>query len=136
MYSNEQIKQLSFPNNHTIKYDGYDYWWFSKVDYKWQLHTLKCFKSHLEALSFIKYWVTQYSIIDEKNNKVYSKMINKVMDEVRIYDIVKSKTNTLEKITSILDINPYLNQTELSEYLNITKMAISKQLKKINKFTK
>jgi DNA-binding MarR family transcriptional regulator len=64
-------------------------------------------------------------------------MVNNVMDEVRIYDIANNTNlKTIDKVVAILNINPYLNQVELAEYLNVTKMGICKQLKKLKKFTK
>jgi hypothetical protein len=137
MFSNEEIKQLAKPNNHKIKFDGYDYWWYTKINGKWDVHCIEPFKTHLKAIKAIKYWLVQYAKMDAENEMTFEKMVNNVMDEVRIYDIANNTNlKTIDKVVAILNINPYLNQVELAEYLNVTKMGICKQLKKLKKFTK
>ena len=137
MFSKLEIKDLAKPNNHKIKYDGFDFWWFSKINGKWSLHCIEPFESHLKAIKSIKYWLVQYAKMDAENDMSFDKMINNVLNEVKIYDIANNKDlKTLDKVVAILDINPYLNQVELAEYLNLSKMGICKQLKNLKKFTK
>jgi biotin operon repressor len=44
---------------------------------------------------------------------------------------VNSDKKTIDKIIDIYAIKPFATQVELSEYLNISKMAICKQMKKL-----
>lgn len=130
-YTLKQLEQLANVNNHDIKFDGYDYWWFSRIDNKWSLHCIKPFKTHLKALSYIKYWLFKYSQEVANNEAMFERITTNVMNDVRIYDIVNSKLKTIDKVVAILDIKPYLNQTDISEYLRISKMAISKHFRKL-----
>lgn len=129
-FSNREIDNLCRAHNHTIEFDGYDYWWYSCKKDKWELHCIEPFSDYKKALAYIKYWVQQYELMVEKNNDVFEKIANKIIDQVRIYDIVKSNKSTFDKICEIYAIKPFATQVELGEYLNISKMAICKQLKK------
>jgi hypothetical protein len=130
-YTIREIEQLANVNNHDIKFDGYSYHWFSRIDGKWSLHCIKPFKTHLKALSYIKYWLFKYSQEVANNDAMFERITNNVMNDVRIYDIVNSNIKTIDKVVAILDIKPYLNQTDISEYLGISRMAISKHFKNI-----
>ena len=130
-YTIREIEQLANVNNHDIKFDGYDYHWFSRIDNKWSLHCIKPFKTHLKALSYIKYWLIKYSQEVANNDAMFERITNNVMNDVRIYDVVNSDIKTIDKVVAILDIKPYLNQTDISEYLGISRMAISKHFKNI-----
>lgn len=130
-YTLKEIEQLASPRNQDIKFDGYDYWWYSRIDGKWSIHCIKPFKSHLKALHYIKYWLVKYNQEIANNESMFERITNNVMNDVRIYDIAKSDLKTIDKVIAILDIKPYLNQTEISHYLDISKMAISKHIKKL-----
>ena len=130
-YTLKDIEQLASTRNHDIKFDGYDYWWYSRIDGKWSIHCIKPFKSHLKALHYIKYWLVKYNQEIANNESMFERITDNVMNDVRIYDIAKSDLKTIDKVIAILDIKPYLNQTEISHYLDISKMAISKHLKKL-----
>lgn len=130
-YNLKELEQLANPNNHDIKFDGFDYHWLSRINGKWSLHCIKPFETHLKALSYIKYWLVKYSQEVANNEAMFERITNNVMNDVRIYDIAKSDLKTIDKVIAILDIKPYLNQTEISDYLGISKMAISKHLRKL-----
>lgn len=130
-YNLKELEQLANPNNHDIKFDGFEFHWFSRIDNKWSLHCIKPFETHLKALSYIRYWLVKYSQEIANNEAIFERITNNVINDVRIYDIAKSDLKTIEKVTAILDIKPYLNQTEISDYLGISKMAISKHLRKL-----
>jgi hypothetical protein len=130
-YNLKELEQLANANNHDIKFDGFEFHWFSRIDNKWSLHCIKPFETHLKALSYIRYWLVKYSQEIANNEAMFERITNNVINDVRIYDIAKSDLKTIEKVTAILDIKPYLNQTEISDYLGISKMAISKHLRKL-----
>ena len=129
-FSNREIDNLSRPSNHKIEFDGYDFWWHSYRKDKWELHCIKPFSNYKKAIEYIKYWLQQYALMISNDNDAIDKITDNVIDQVRIYDIVNSNKSTFEKICDIYAIKPFATQVELGEYLNISKMAISKQLKK------
>ena len=131
MYTDAQIAHLSKAENHKIKYDGYYWWWYSKQNGKWQKHCLKSFDTPNDVYGYIKYWVYKYKRETSKKEYKLSNIVDSVMDEVRIYDIVKSDLKTIEKIESIICFKPYATPTELTEYLNLSKQNIGKHLKNL-----
>lgn len=133
-YSINQLKKLSNIENHKIKYDGYDFWWYSRKDKDFTLHCIKPFLEHKSVLSHIKYWIPVYNTMVVNNDNAVSNIVNDVINDVRIYDIVKSNIKTIDKVIAMLDIKPYLTQTEIAEYLDMSKMAINKHIKKIKKY--
>ena len=132
-FSNREIDNLSRPSNHKIEFDGYDFWWHSYRIDKWELHCIKPFSNYKKAIEYIKYWLQQYALMISNDNDAINKITDNVIDQVRIYDIVNSNKSTFEKICDIYAIKPFATQIELGEYLNISKMAICKQLKKVRK---
>ena len=132
-FSNREIDNLSRPSNHKIEFDGYEFWWHSYKKDKWELHCIKPFSNYKKAIEYIKYWLQQYALMIFNDNDAINKITDNVIDKVRIYDIVNSNKSTFEKICDIYAIKPFATQVELGEYLNISKMAISKQLKKVRK---
>ncbi|WGK94260.1 MULTISPECIES: HTH domain-containing protein [Flavobacterium] len=130
-FSLKDLEQLSQYKNHTIKFDGYDYWWYSKIDNKWSLHCIKPFKSYQQGLEYIKYWLVKYAQEVINNEAIFERITDNVIKDVNIYEIANSNLKPLNKVIKILEIRPNLNQTEISEYLNITKMAVSKHFKKL-----
>ncbi len=132
-FSNREIDNLSRPSNHKIEFDGYDFWWHSYKKDKWELHCIKPFSNYKKAIEYIKYWLQEYTLMISNDIDEINKITNNVIDQVRIYDIVNSNKSTFEKICDIYAIKPFATQFELGEYLNISKMAISKQLKKVRK---
>jgi hypothetical protein len=131
MYTEEQIANLSKAENHKIKYDGYYYWWYSKRNGKWQKHCLKTFDTPTDVYGYIKYWIYKYRKKTAENEFKLSSIVDNVMDEVRIYDIVKSDLKTKEKIESILCFKPYATPSELKDYLHLSKQNIGKHLKNL-----
>lgn len=129
-FNNREIDNLSRPHNHKIQFDGYNFWWHSYKKDKWELHCIKPFSNYKKALEYIKYWLQQYALMISNDNDAINKITDNVIDQVRIYDIVNSNKSTFEKICDIYAIKPFATQVELGEYLNISKMAICKQLKK------
>lgn len=130
-FNNREIDNLSRPHNHKIEFDGYDFWWHSYKKDKWELHCIKPFSNYKKAIGYIKYWLQQYALMISKDNDTINKITNDVIDQVRIYDIVNSNMKTVDKIYEIYTIKPFASGVELGKYLNISKMAISKQLKKV-----
>ena len=131
-FSLSELKNLSVLSNHTIIYDNYEYWWYSIKDKEFTLHCIKPFDNPIEAKAHIIYW--QYKYMQELNKKenYLDKMLNDLMIDVKIKNICKDKTlKSKAKIKQVLLINPNITPIELSKLLEVTKMAISKQLKTI-----
>jgi hypothetical protein len=132
-YTFKELDALSKPYNHKIVYDGYEYWWHSFLNNGWRLHCVKSFSNHKKVIEHIQYWIHKYSLMVSIDNSELERITNEVIDQVRIYDIVNSGMKTIDKVNLIYTIKPFATQVEVSQLLNISKMAISKHLKKIRK---
>ena len=131
-FSISELKKLSNIENHKIIYDGYDYWWQSVKDKEFTLHCIKPFKNPTEAKAHIIYWLLIYMQELNKKENYLDKMLNELMIEVKIKNICKDKKlKSKAKIKQVLFIKPNITPIELSKLLEVTTMAISKQLKSI-----
>jgi hypothetical protein len=132
-YTISELKKLSDIESHKIIYDGYDYWWYSVKDKEFTLHCVKPFNDYKIALSHIKYWVHKYYKDSILKENYFDKMLNELMLEVKVKNICKDKTlKSKAKIKQVLSIKPSITPIELSKLLELTTMAIRKQLKAIN----
>jgi len=131
-FSLSELKKLSLIENHKIVYDSYDYWWYSIKDKEFTLHCIKPFDNPTEVKAHIIYWQLKYMQELNKKENYLDKMLNDLMIDVKIKNICKDKTlKSKAKIKQVLLINPNITPIELSKLLEVTKMAISKQLKTI-----
>lgn len=127
-----ELKKLSDIENHKIIYDGYDFWWYSNKDKEFTLHCIKSFDNPMEAKAHIIYWQLKYIQELNKKENYLDKMLNDLMIDVKIKNICKDKTlKSKAKIKQVLYIKPNTTPIELSKLLEVTTMAISKQLKSI-----
>ena len=131
-YNSEECSYLYKIENHKIVYDGYNFWWYSKKnkDEDFTIHCIKPFKEYKTILSYIYFWMPKYYKTSIIENKV-DLMINELLNDIKIKDIANSNIKTNEKIKLILELNPNIKVKDLCNLLNISKMAISKHLKKI-----
>lgn len=129
------LKELSYLKdieNHKIIYDGYDFIWYANKGNGYELNCIKCFTDYKETLSHIYYWINKYQKEYNKKDNYMDKMLNELLKDVQIKNICKNKDlKTKDKIKSILSINPNIKHIELSKLLDISKMAISLQIKKL-----
>lgn len=131
-FSLSELKNLSVLSNHTIIYDNYEYWWYSVKDKEFTLHCIKPFDNPIEVKAHIIYWQLKYMQELNKKENYLDKMLNDLMIDVKIKNICKDKTlKSKAKIKQVLLIKPNITPIELSKLLEVTKMAISKQLKTI-----
>lgn len=128
-----ELKKLSDIENHKIIYDKYEYWWYSNKDKEFTLHCIKPFDNPIEAKAHLIYWRLKYTQELNKKENYLDKMLNDLMLDVEIKNICKDKTlKSKAKIKQVLLIKPNITAIELSKLLEVTKMAISKQLKSIH----
>jgi hypothetical protein len=132
-YTIEQYKILSKIENHKIIFDGYDYWWYSKK-HKTEDFTVHCiipFNDYKNILVNIYYWVPKYYKLSISLDCV-ELMLQELFVDIQIKNISNSKDyKTNKKIKLISELNPNIRIKELCLLLNISKVAISKHLKKI-----
>ena len=129
-YTLEQYKNLSRFENHKIKYDGYDYWWYSKKGDEFTIHCIQPFYNVKMLLSNIYFWISKYHTMSISNDEYLDIMLKELFLDVKIKEISNNKTiKNKDKIKQILTIKPHIKPKELVDLLEVTKMAISKHLK-------
>lgn len=132
-YTLKELTYLKDIENHKIIYDGYDYSWFANKGNDYELHSLKLFSDYKETLSHIYYWVFKYKNEYNKKDIYMDNMLNELIKDVEIKNICKNKElKTKDKIKSILSISPNIKNLELSNLLDLSKAAISLQIKNLN----
>ena len=131
-YTSEQCSHLSKIENHKIVYDGYNFWWYSKKNKNedFTIHCINPFTEYKTILSYIYFWMPKYYKTSITENSV-DLMVNELLTDIKIKDIANSNIKTVEKIKLIINLNPDIKVKDLCILLDISKMAISKHLKKI-----
>ena len=131
-HSLKELSYLKDLENHKIVYDGYDFIWYSNIGNGFELHSIKCFKDYKELLSYIYFWIGKYKKEYIKKDTYLDSMLNELLKDIQIKNICNNKElKTKEKIKSIFEIKPDIKTMELSKLLDLSKMAISKQIKKV-----
>lgn len=131
-YTLKELSYLKDIENHKIIYDGYDFVWYSNRGNDFELHSIKCFKDYKELLSYIFYWTNKYKKEYNKKDTYLDSMLNQLLKDIQIKNICKNKElKTKDKIKAIFEINPNIKSMELAKLLDLSKMAISKQIKKV-----
>lgn len=132
-YSIKELNYLKEIENHKIVYDGYDFIWHSNRGNGFELHSIKCFTDYKETLSYIYYWVGKYKKEYNKKDNYIDNMLNDLLKDIQIKNICKNKDlKSKDKIKYILNINPKIKNLELSKLLDLSKAAISIQIKNLN----
>jgi hypothetical protein len=131
-YTLKELSYLKDIENHKIIYDGYDYIWYANKGNDYELHSIKLFSDYKETLSHIYYWINKYKKEYNKKDVYMDRMLNELLKDVQIKNICKNKDlKTKDKIKYILAINPKIKNLELSNLLDLSKMAISLQIKNL-----
>lgn len=131
-YSIQELSYLKEIENHKIVYDGWDFIWYANRGNGLELHSIKCFKDYKELLSYIHYWTNKYKKEYLKKDNYLDNMLNQLLIDIQIKNICNNKNlKTKEKIQMIYELNPNVKATELAKLLDLSKMAISKQIKKV-----
>lgn len=138
-WTNEQLEKLSDPNNHKIIYDGFEFWWYHKInDNNWDLHYIEGFEDYKKPYSFLKTWIYKWTkeLSERKLEaaKLSLRGLNKhLKDMQKVVEISKSDgIKTKEKIRLINEIIPGMSITDLAKALNISRQVIHRHLKNEN----
>tara|TARA_R110000803_G_scaffold123413_1_gene191346 strand:+ start:1293 stop:1751 length:459 start_codon:yes stop_codon:yes gene_type:complete len=126
-WSDEQLEKLCVPSNHKITYDGYEYWWYHKLNgKKWEIHYINGSSDYTILLSFLKFWIKVWSReLEERKLKLYSvelKQINQELKKTETYISISNrkdltlyeKLNLMDKCYKISNIEDVSNILKIS----------------------
>lgn len=106
-WTTNELRQLKEPTNHSIIWDGYDYYWNHFIDSEWSLHSTKHFEDFNKPFSWLKYWLHKW-------NAEYTRR------QERLVKQLSKATKTRDRITIAKQLKPDAGNTELANYLNVS----------------
>jgi len=134
-WSTEHLKILTQVDNHKIMYDGYEYYWLSKLEDDWERHFILNFEDSKKAFHYLKYnidkWQNELNVRLEKTvvAESYKQLIKMLDTQEKITKTVNSVLPTIEKINHIKLINEGVSAEELSSLLNVKKSIIYRHIR-------
>jgi hypothetical protein len=129
-YTLQQYRNLCFEDNHQIRNDGGEYWWYAKKDTKFTKHCIISFSDYKKALSHIRFWLPIYKRLAINPIDCLDSMLKQLILDDEIIEIANDKNiNITKKISKIIAINASIQPKELASLLDVSKMTVSRQLK-------
>lgn len=135
VWSIEDLKILTQIKNHKIMFDGYEYYWISKLKDEWEKHFILNFKDKEKAISYLKYSLAKWDkdlynkTIKEERTSSYREIIRMLNIQEKIYKITKSSLPTLEKINHIRLVSKGITADELSKLLSLKNSIIYRHIR-------
>ena len=137
VWSIEDLKILTQIKNHKIMFDGYEYYWISKLKDEWEKHFILNFKDKEKAISYLKYSLAKWDkdlynkTIKEERTSSYREIIRMLNIQEKIFKITKSSLPTIEKINHIRLVNKGITVNELSNLLNLKSSIVYRHIRKL-----
>ena len=136
-WTTEELENLTKLENHRIMFDGYEFYWVSKIKDTWERHYILNFKYKKKAFSYLRYniWKWEKELLNRKNileNNTSYKDLEKIVDvQVKTHKIVNSSFPTIEKINHIRLVNKDITALELSHLLNLQPSIIYRHIRNL-----
>ena len=134
-WTTEELENLTKLENHRIMFDGYEFYWVSKIKDTWERHYILNFKHKKKAFHYLKYNIDKWEkeLFNRKNilkNKTSYKDLERILDvQVKTHKIVNSSFPTIERINHIRLVNKDITALELSHLLNLQTSIIYRHLR-------
>jgi len=127
-WTDEQLEQLSNPDNHKISYDGWEWVWYHNIDGKWTQHAVQLFTDYSKPYEWMSYHLAVWS--KELNHRRLRKARYNQRRESKIQRVRRDyKKDTIARAKEIAQLNPELTHQEISNLLNVSRQSISRYLK-------
>ena len=138
-WSDEELSKLSIPGNHKITYDGYEYWWYHKVNgKKWELHFINGTEDSTKYVKFLTYWLARWNKELSERYKTSiregMKMFNEDLKVTQAYVSISTMENltTQEKLELMNQTYKISYIDEVANILKVRSVYVRNYLKKIN----
>lgn len=127
-WTDEQLEQLSNPDNHKISYDGWEWGWYHNIDGTWRQHSIQLFEDYAKPYEWMSYHLAVWS--KELNYRRVRKAKANQRREGKIQHIRRNyKKDTIARAKEISALNPELSHLEISNLLNVSRQSITRYLK-------
>lgn len=134
-WSNEELEMLCKPENHKITFDGFEFWWYHRVNgNKWDLHYIEGFENWKKPYSWMQSWLYKWSkeLTDrriEASASYLNEMKNTLEATKQVLEISKNKKlKTKDKIQMIQELLPKESITYIAKVLDISRQAVHRHL--------
>jgi hypothetical protein len=134
-WSNEELEMLCKPENHKITFDGFEFWWYHRVNgNKWDLHYIEGFENWKKPYSWMQSWLYKWSkeLTDrriEASASYLNEMKNTLEATKQVLKISKNKKlKTKDKIQMIQELLPKESITYIAKVLDISRQAVHRHL--------
>ena len=130
MFTLQELKDLKELQNHKIKFDGYNYRWYSKVNNNWDIHSIKLFDDYKQPFSWIKFsiaiWEKEYNKLVLKENRKHIRQVKKELKmQYKLHNIKRqAELSNINKVNEILKIKPDISNNEICDLLGLSRMQI------------
>jgi len=127
-WTDEQLEQLSNPDNHKISYDGWEWVWYHNIDGAWTQHSVQLFADYSKPYEWMSYHLAVWS--KELNYRRIRKARYNLRRESKIQRVRRDyKKDTIARAREIAQLNPELTHEEISNLLNVSRQSITRYLK-------
>ena len=134
-WSDKQLTALCEPKNHKIVYDGYEFWWYHKLEgKKWELHYINGFEDWKKPYSWLQGCLYNWSKeLTERKIKsatgYFYQMKQDLEKSKQVIEIAEDNAfTTKRKIELIKELLPDTKVTQMAKLLKISRQAIHKQM--------
>lgn len=134
-WTDEQLEILCKPENHKITFDGYEYFWYHKLNgNKWEIHSVYSFDDWKKPYSWMKWalgaWAKELAQRRKDASNAHFKDMKSYLDKVEQARLIASdsKLKTKYKIAKIQELLPKESITFVASMLNLSRQAIHKHL--------
>ena len=127
-WSTDKLSQLCNPSNHKIKFAGFQYRWYHKLDGKWELHSIKHFDNFNKPFSWMQFnlgtWTKELrarGVKEAARMRAVERKIRKISEE-HDYD-------TFNKVIEISKLDSELTAKDISLILGVSVQMTRKYIK-------
>ncbi|WP_019669917.1 winged helix-turn-helix domain-containing protein [Eudoraea adriatica] len=127
-WSNKELEQLIDPNNHKIKFDGFDYVWYHKINGKWEIHSIEIYDNYEKPYSYLRFWLYEWN--KELTSRRRTEMRKKLSIEKKVWRICEVlEYDTYKRVLEIHKLDPTLTHKEIADMLNVSKQLVGRYIK-------
>jgi len=125
-FTTEQLEYLSNPDNHKIKFDGYEFVWYANAGDGFTVHSLIRSEDANKIASHIHYWLAKYSkeLKSRRKSSATATFIQEAFIEKQLFDIAHSDLKTRVKIERMLELDNTLTPKQLSKEFGLPSKSV------------
>lgn len=125
-FTTEQLEYLSNPDNHKIKFDGYEFVWYADSGQGFQVHSLIRSEDAKKIASHIHYWLAKYDkeLRSRRKSNKKSDFMKEAMINRQLFEISNSSDRTSVKLKKMLELDSTLTPKQLIEEYSLPARSV------------